>query len=91
MVTSPRKVLQEYIFHVDGMEESLKARITLDLEPFEQMGAYSWDISHLWHTEGGSYSPSSRHGKSFDEVEHMLMAYAKSFITKYGFSKNGYY
>ena len=91
MVTSPRKVVQEYIFHVEGMEESLKARITLDIEPIEQMGAYSWDISHLWHTQGGPYCPSTTHGKTFDEVENLLMAYAMSFVTELGFSKNKFY
>jgi hypothetical protein len=85
------EVLKEYIFHVEGMDESVKARLTRDLEPIKEMGEYSWDISHLWHTEGGVYSPSSRHGKVYKDVEALMFAYANSFSVAYGVTKNSYY
>lgn len=90
-MSSPSEVLKEYIFHVEGMEESVKARVTRDLEPIPETGGFSWDISHLWHTEGGVYSPSTRHGKTYEEVENLMMTYAKSFIIEHGVTKNNYY
>jgi hypothetical protein len=87
MVSSPREIVKEFIFHVDGLEESLKSRIMRDLEPIANMGAYSWDISHLW----GGYSPSSRHAKTYEDAESSMMAYAMSFSVKNGVTKNKYF
>ncbi|WLQ14349.1 hypothetical protein O5O45_00140 [Hahella aquimaris] len=91
MVSSSREVVKEFVFNVEGLGESVKARITRDLEPISEIGEYSWDISHLWNTAGGIYSPSTRHGKTYEEVEALMMAYAKSFTIEHGYSKNEFY
>lgn len=87
-MSSPSLIIKEYVFHVEGMEESVKARIMRDIEPLSGMGEYWWDISHLWKTSGGVYSPSNRHGKTIESVESLMMAYARSFTVENGYIKN---
>ena len=83
-MSSPKEVLREYIFHLDGMSESIKARIMRDLHPNPQLGAFSWDISHFCK-DGGS---SHRHAQSEEKATSLMMDYIATLTAEKIYAKN---
>jgi hypothetical protein len=79
----PKEILHEYVFNLDGMSESIKARIMRDLEPNEHTGPYSWDISHFCKDGSGN-----RHAETLVEAKKLLLAYTKSLTAEKIFAKN---
>ena len=82
MNISMDKVVSEFIARVDGLEFSIKGRITelLDVETDKK---YYWSVSHYYSPSENarSYSPSVRSTQTLKEAEFLLFAYLRSFTT----------
>jgi hypothetical protein len=79
----PKEILHEYVFHLDGMTESIKARIMVDLMPSDHHGPYSWDISHFFKD-----CDAARHAETLDEAKEQLKAYTQTLTVDKIFAKN---
>jgi len=80
---SPKEILHEYVFHLDGMSESIKARIMKDVFPEEHHGPYSWDISHFRRDGGGRH-----HADTLEDAKESLKAYTDTLKADRIFGKN---
>lgn len=80
---SPREILHEYVFNLEGMSESIKARIMIDLRPGNPMGSYSWDISHFCKD-----CNANRHAKTLEDAKQELKEYTNSLTAEKIFAKN---
>jgi hypothetical protein len=87
-----REVTKEFIFFVEGLEFTVKGRITYNSEAEPQLN-YGWEISHYYKPSeeaAGVYRPSNMHGSSQEEAEASLKMYMRSFTT-IGVTPNDYY
>jgi hypothetical protein len=80
MHISMEKVVTEFIARVNGLEFSVKGRIT-ELLNAETDQKYYWSVSHYYcPTENAHlYSPSVRSTKTIKEAEFLLFAYLENF------------
>lgn len=79
----PKEILHEYVFHVDGMSETVKARIMRDLDPDGHSGEFSWDISHFCKEGYGN-----RHAATIEEAQALLRKYAESLTADNIYARN---
>ncbi|MDF1691504.1 MAG: hypothetical protein P1U47_03960 [Zhongshania sp.] len=81
---TPRKILDEYIFNLEGMSESIKARIMVDISAKPHpIGAYSWDISHFFKDCDARHRAST-----LEEAQENLRLYTLSLMADKVFAKN---
>jgi len=83
-MSSPKEILREYVIHLEGMSESIKARVMRDLAPDPQLGVFSWDISHF-SREGGS---AHRHAQTAEEATALMMEYINTLNAENIYAKN---
>ncbi|MFT2159345.1 hypothetical protein [Pseudomonas putida] len=84
MAVTTYKVVEEYIFEVDGLDFDVKGRITFTEGMPESTGGYLWEISHTYKpTEDaiGPYRPSRRNAQTLEEARSLLFQYADNFKT----------
>jgi hypothetical protein len=75
------EIVKQYVMHVREVEPTIKARIS-KLKGPDGQDQYQWEISHNYRPSkkaGGVYYPSTRTGRTLQEVEGLLMAYMASF------------
>ncbi|MBI3249173.1 MAG: hypothetical protein HYZ50_21940 [Deltaproteobacteria bacterium] len=85
------KVVREFVARVDGLEFSVKARISETLAG-EDVGTFYWAISHYYSaTENGqAYAPGTRTFSTLADAEMTLMLYLRGF-TSFGVQPDRYY
>ncbi len=86
-----RKVIAEYVFSIEGLEQTVKGRIVKSDEIPHL--PYQWDISHYcmpFEDAAGVYIPGRFAAETVEEATDMLISYAKSFTT-FGVQKNPFY
>ena len=83
----PREILHEYVFDLEGMSESIKARVMVDISAKPHtIGPYSWDISHFFK------DCDARHrAKKLEEDQANLRQYTLSLSAEKIFAKNHCY
>lgn len=81
---SPKEILREYVFHLDGMSESIKARVMRDLEPNDHAGPYSWDVSHFSREAASSH----HHANTEEEARSLMLEYVRSLSAQKIYAKN---
>ncbi|MBN1841505.1 MAG: hypothetical protein JW883_04375 [Deltaproteobacteria bacterium] len=77
------EVVREYVLVVEGLEHSVKGRVSRLIKD-AGVEEYSWDISHHYRPSekaGGVYYPDKETTNSFDETEFLLFAYMTGFTT----------
>ncbi len=76
------EVIKEYTLDVDGLDFTVKGRIS-KIKNNERELPFCWDISHHYKpTKGaGVYYPSKMSTKTFEEAENFLLAYMVCFTT----------
>lgn len=79
MQTHKYEVVKQFVFFVEGLEPVIRGRIVRNLDPAAT--PFMWQISHHWKPREGAgfYHPSVTSGKSLEDVEQKLFAYADSF------------
>jgi len=86
------EVVKEYILHHDGLDFTVKGRIT-KIKGNDGVYTYEWSISHYYKPSehaGGVHVPSSRSSISLKEAEDSLFAYMEAF-TNIGIKQNNFY
>ena len=91
MPISTERVVSEFIARVDGLEFSVKGRITEQMDT-ETDRKFYWSISHHYRPSenAGVYFPSTVSAKTIEEAEFLLFAYMKNF-TCIGVIPNRYF
>ena len=86
------EVLKEYVFWVDGLDYTVKGRISRNLNP--NVGEpFTWEISHHYkpsETAAGVYYPSVLSAGTLEDAERHLLAYANAF-TNIGVKADNYF
>lgn len=74
------KVVSEFIARVDGLEFSVKGRVTKSIDP-ETDHKFNWSISHYYcpSENAGPHYPSSSSVKTIGEAESLLLGYIRNF------------
>ena len=83
MYTHLFEVMKEYIMFVEGLDFSVKGRVTQSTNQ-EGEDEFHWEISHYYRTKESAaavYIPSKKTTKSFELTKSILMAYMKGFTT----------
>ena len=83
MVSYTYEVVKEYVLIVEGLDFSVKGRISRLIKD-SGVDEYYWDISHHYRPSekaAGVYSPSKKTTHSFNEAEFLLSGYMKGFTT----------
>lgn len=78
------KLIEEYVFEVDGLDLDIKGRILYFDGMPESVGGYFWEISHTYKPTPdapGPYRPSVRNAKTLEEARELLIHYAENFQT----------
>jgi len=83
-MSSPKEIIREYVFNLEGMSESIKARVMRDFQANPQLGDFSWDISHFCK-DGGS---SHRHAQTEKEATALMMNYIDTLTAQNIYAKN---
>lgn len=80
----PREILHEYVFNLDGMSESIKARVMIDMsaKPHSE-GPYSWDISHFF-----SDCQARHRAATLEQCQAYLKEYTLSLTADKVFARN---
>jgi len=77
------EVVKEYVLTVEGLEHSVKGRISR-LRKDVGVEEYYWDISHHYRPSkehAGVYYPSGKTTNSFEDAENHLLSYIHNFTT----------
>jgi hypothetical protein len=93
MAVMMSKVVEEYVFQVEGVGHVVKGRITYGNQEPNETGIYEWSISHFYKsdmTAMAAYRPSRTTARHIDDVRADLFAYANKF-TNIGVESNYFY
>ncbi len=82
MAVETYEIVKQYVFRVEGLSHSVKARILRNLDGGSTQ-PFRWKISHRW----GDYNPSKVSAPTIKEAEEFLLAYARGF-TNSGVTEN---
>ena len=86
------EIVKQYVFWVDGLDYTVKGRISRNLDP--NVGEpFRWEISHNYKpskTAGTRYYPSVVSAGTLEDAEMHLFAYANAF-TNIGVEANKYF
>jgi hypothetical protein len=77
------KIKQEYVLSVDGLDFSIKGRISERINGTPEQ-RFSWRISHYCRPSekaAGVYYPSKLSFSTFKDAEETLLSYLTSFTT----------
>ncbi len=76
------EVIKQYVFWMDELGQTVKARISRNLDSTSAK-PFSWDISHHWRPSPGAgfYFPSALSAITLENAEALMLAYAKSFTS----------
>ena len=83
MPTYLYEAVKEYVLILEGLDHSVKGRITRLIKD-AGVEEYYWDISHHYRpseSAAGVYYPSKKTTNSFNEAESLLLGYMKVFTT----------
>ena len=75
------EVIKQYVFWVDGLDYTVKGRISRNLDPNAGQ-PFLWEISHHYkpsETAAGVYYPSVVSAGTLEDAERFLFAYANAF------------
>lgn len=85
-MTTPHKIIEEYIFHVPGVQGTVRGRIlqrilsSEDIEKIQSQSLtwteFSWDVSH---TDNQLQQPGTYHPGSCQEACSQLFSYMNKF------------
>lgn len=84
MAVETYKILEEYVFDVEGLGYPVKGRVSYIEGMPESLGGFFWEISHCYKPTAdalGVYRPSRRNGQTLEEARDLLFAYAQNFQT----------
>lgn len=75
------EIVKQYVFWVEGLDDTVKGRISRNLDPNAGQ-PFLWEISLHYKpsvTAGGVYYPSVVSADTLEHAEMLLFAYAKAF------------
>ncbi len=91
MTVHKYEVVKQYVFWVEGLSHTVKARITRNLDPGETR-PFTWEISHHYKPSAGAgvYYPSEVSALTIEVAKRLLFMYAEMF-TNIGVTPNQNY